>query len=65
MTDPDLEDYEFPDDVQWTMTRIRLAQLFGWTLSYIDDLSQADVRDIWALLAAQKKVSKDADWWRT
>ena len=35
---------------QWAYLRVSLAQRFGWTLDYIDRLSEADVLDILGVL---------------
>lgn len=42
---------------EWDFTRIVLAQHFhGWTLTYIDGLSQKEVGRIFAVLNAQAKI---------
>ena len=48
-----------PDSMTYRFTRIRLAQRFtGWTLDYIDTLSQQDVLDIYGVLEAEGKYNQ-------
>lgn len=38
------------------LTKVRLAQEFGWTFDYIDTLSHADIVKTWAVIGAQRKA---------
>jgi hypothetical protein len=39
---------------------VLLAQHFpGWTLTYIDSLSQQDITEIFAVIRAQKEAAED------
>lgn len=40
--------------------RVRLAQMFpGWTLDYIDTLSDLDMNDIFAVTSAQNRLQEE------
>jgi hypothetical protein len=46
------------DEMKYRFQRVRLAQRFtGWTLDYIDTLSQQDVLDIYGVLEAEGKYN--------
>ena len=48
------------DEYEWPFTRILLAQHFtGWTLDYIDCLTQKEVNNIFAVLNAQNDARND------
>lgn len=44
----------------WRYARVRLAQDFGWSFDYIDGLSQQDVNDVFAVMAAQNRLKEEA-----
>lgn len=45
---------------QWDLTKIRIAEYFpGWTLDYIESLSQADLQAIFAVKAATHKYQDE------
>jgi len=37
--------------------------MFGWSLEVIDRMSVADVRDVFAIIAAQRTFNPKANWW--
>lgn len=39
----------------WRFERLRIAEYFGWTLEYVDTLTQRDVLDIYGLWDAEAK----------
>lgn len=44
----------------WRYVRVRLAQEFGWDFAYIDGLSQRDINDVFAVMAAQNRLKEEA-----
>ncbi|QPC82116.1 hypothetical protein G4Y79_20900 [Phototrophicus methaneseepsis] len=46
-----------PPELRWRFTRQHIAELRpGWTLDYIDRLSQADILDVLAFKKGQAKA---------
>lgn len=49
-------------DMLWRFERVRIAEEFGWPLTYVDTLSQRDVLDIygvWDAKAKKRKIEQD------
>lgn len=45
---------------EWAFTKVRLAEYFpGWTMEYIETLSQADLQAIFAVKAATHKYQEE------
>lgn len=44
----------------WRYVRVRLAQEFGWDFAYIDGLSQRDINNVFAVMAAQERLKSEA-----
>lgn len=45
---------------QWAFTKVRIAEYFpGWTLDYIESLSQDDLQAIFAVKAATSKYTEE------
>ena len=43
----------------WAYTRVALAERFGWRLADVDALSQADLIDVLAVVAAVEKTKAE------
>lgn len=42
-------------DMLWRFERVRIAEEFGWPLTYVDTLTQRDVLDIYGVWDAKAK----------
>lgn len=58
---PGEEHYPLTPEQSHVVTRVRLAEWFGWSLEYIDSLSYDDVIQIFAVKTADMKAQKKHD----
>jgi hypothetical protein len=49
------------EEEEWTWIRWSLAEKFGWTLEYIDNLSLGDIYDYYQLQDGRNKAAKSVN----
>lgn len=58
-TDSVPDEHQMTPEEQWAFTRYVLVSRFHWTLDYVDELTDWQMREIFAIIAAENKEQAD------